>query len=1428
MRRARTWAKRLLVIVALLVGVLGGTLATHTGQSALLSLISWLASDDEQAVAFGPIEGSLFSKGNIAGIRVADRAGEWLVVRNVSFDWQPLKLLAGRLHVRQIGAAGVDILRAPQGGSSASGSAGPPRLIPALLDRVEISEIAIGDSIIGAAARFKVTATAHFEDPGHGADARLEIERLDLPGGSLTADLNYRPDANRLTLSAHGKEAPGGLVAQIAGLPSSLPLSLDMQGDGPLDNWRGNFSLKASDSPFVAGAMAIDRVATGHAFSAQMHGFLDSIAPKVWRGLLSGKTAAQARGKRTASGLIVIEEAGISNDALRITGAGEYHPDKNELTGRAHLNIARADGLPVPLPVKGDTPSSIASLDVAIDLPAATTATAKPATLAISARSIVTAAGSAGQLDANGAITRTTNRLIDGPFKITATLQGLTHADAPIANAAGDKAAFSANGNISSAGQIELPNFALRMANASIEGRGTIEHGKFNGQLQAHAPDLGPFVKLAGIDASGGATLDAQGVVGLDAADLDVALNGTSPSLLLTEANGTRRDFGAMSLTFKASRDHGGPLSVREAQIISRSLKAHGHMTLADAKVDGEAHAELSDLAAMSRDAEGAATLSAKLSGTFQELQSTLLVEGHSIKVAGRSFANVVARLDGKGPIKNHAVQASIDAMVTGEPLAARSRIMIAPNTLAFENLTLDWGALAVRGSATLSGKASQGRIRIEHANLSQLKALAGVELAGRMKADIDIVPSESGSAARVRIVSSGVSAAGARLGKTEIAATIPLHDPLRHTTANVRADAVAFEKNAIGDVRIEITPHQDGLHAAMSAKAPNTEVVLAGQLKSLDDTIVVSLQDFQARRNGRTLKLSRPAAIRLSDGRATISGLSIQSGDGHLDIDGSLAASELDINARIAGLPADLTDMIDTSIGTEGRLNGTIRAKGSPSKPSIDFDTAWLGASARSVRDAGLPPIDLRARGNLADTVFSARFDATGYEGLSITSDVRSSGQGYNALSGTISGRAPLSLANAILAERGTRFTGAALVNAKLQGTLGKPKLDGEIRIDNASARDTETGTVIQQINGTARISETALEIVNIRGLGDKGGAVSVSGALSWSPTPPQFKGLTIALDRLKIDDKKQISGEVDGSLAINGPIDNMIAAGRIDLKRLDVLVPEQMPRSVAALDLKHVNAPGGIAQKTAPIDNARTQGGKTTVGLQIVIHALDRISVRGRGLDALLGGELKLRGTADVPVADGAFELVRGRLSLLGRQLDFQRGTVAFTGALEPYLDLEAGTEADGVTIAVTVSGPASRPEFKFSSQPDLPDDEILARLVFNKALVKLTPLQIAQLASEIDKIGGLSSGPGVLDKLKSTIGIDRLDMTTEKDGTTAVSAGSYVSDSTYVGVRQGLTAGSSRIVIDHDLTKNLKARGEIGADGNSKLGIGVEWEY
>ena len=52
--------------------------------------------------------------------------------------------------------------------------------------------------------------------------------------------------------------------------------------------------------------------------------------------------------------------------------------------------------------------------------------------------------------------------------------------------------------------------------------------------------------------------------------------------------------------------------------------------------------------------------------------------------------------------------------------------------------------------------------------------------------------------------------------------------------------------------------------------------------------------------------------------------------------------------------------------------------------------------------------------------------------------------------------------------------------------------------------------------------------------------------------------------------------------------------------------------------------------------------------------------------------------------------------------------------------------------------------------------------------------------------------------------------------------------VGDRVNLGVQQGTQQGSSRVTVDIDVTKNLRARGETDASGSSKAGIFFEKEF
>jgi translocation and assembly module TamB len=244
--------------------------------------------------------------------------------------------------------------------------------------------------------------------------------------------------------------------------------------------------------------------------------------------------------------------------------------------------------------------------------------------------------------------------------------------------------------------------------------------------------------------------------------------------------------------------------------------------------------------------------------------------------------------------------------------------------------------------------------------------------------------------------------------------------------------------------------------------------------------------------------------------------------------------------------------------------------------------------------------------------------------------------------------------------------------------------------------------------------------------------------------------------------------------------------------------------------------------ANDGTPTPNARP----SVLRLNVGVTAPARIFVRGRGLDAELGGRVQLTG----PVTDiqpvGGFQLVRGRLSILGQRITFDEGTVTLVGDLDPFLNFVARSQSGDVTVIITVTGRVSALDISFSSLPALPEDEVLARLIFNRGLNELSALQIAQLAAAAAELAG-GSNTSLLGNLRNATGLDDLDVVTDSKGNAAVRAGRYIADNVYLGVEAG-AGGTTRGSINLDITDELKARGSLGSDGDSSLGIFFERDY
>jgi translocation and assembly module TamB len=238
--------------------------------------------------------------------------------------------------------------------------------------------------------------------------------------------------------------------------------------------------------------------------------------------------------------------------------------------------------------------------------------------------------------------------------------------------------------------------------------------------------------------------------------------------------------------------------------------------------------------------------------------------------------------------------------------------------------------------------------------------------------------------------------------------------------------------------------------------------------------------------------------------------------------------------------------------------------------------------------------------------------------------------------------------------------------------------------------------------------------------------------------------------------------------------------------------------------------------------------------LNLDVRVLAPRAVFIRGRGAEVELGGDVTVGGTVAAPVPRGGLTVRRGTLDILTRRLTFQRGTITFaSGTLMPNLDLQAQATVNQTTVTVNIRGTPTAPEVTFSSVPELPQDEILAQLLFGKATSGLSPFELAQIAAAVAQLTGIGGGgAGVLDRVRSALGLDRLGVgsgTGSRSTSPTVEAGRYVAPGVFLGVRQGTTGGQTGVGVQVEITPRLKLDAETATGpAGDRLGFSYELEY
>lgn len=801
-------------------------------------------------------------------------------------------------------------------------------------------------------------------------------------------------------------------------------------------------------------------------------------------------------------------------------------------------------------------------------------------------------------------------------------------------------------------------------------------------------------------------------------------------------------------------------------------------------------------------------------------------------KAGGAALELSGLRLDGADYGLTGAL--SLDTDISRLDLIAKGEVTLRADDLArfapFAGLPLGGQArLDIGGDLALPGGPFDLAIRGEAQDIGIGEPLLDGLFAGASRLEVDARRDAEGTRIeRFAVVSDHARAEGGaalQTGASTVEAKLEI------------ADATRLAEGLEGSLALEATARQTGQDWAfdLDASAPGATVAGAtGTLRTGRDGIERVSAELRAQ-----VESLRPYS--------GLAGLSLNGGL-TLEGAGSYAPQSGDFEASGSAGGRDLAlgiEMLDTLIGGASDLAFALRREdGVAVLDRLDLTTREVTITAAG-RDAGdAPEVSFTARlrdlGRLVagldgpaeasgEAVFSGgRWQVTGAGSgpggttLAVRGSLAADG-GDPALG--LSGRAPLALANRMIAPQ--QVAGSASFDLGLNGAYALAALSGQVTTADARLALPGLRMALDPISGSARL-DSGRAVLDLAATSSSGGRLTVSGPVALAA--PFTGDLTLRLAALGLTDPTLFDTSVSGEVALTGPLTGGgRIAGRLALGAVELRVPETGFGVNGALPgLEHVGEPAAV-RETRRRAGLIAQGGGSGArpfALDLTIDAPSQIFMRGRGLDAEFGGSVRIGGTTSDVVPQGGFQLVRGRLDLLGNRLVITEGIVTLAGSLDPYLRVVAETQVDGTQVRITLEGPASEPEVRFTSSPDLPEDEILARLVFGRGIEQISPFQALKLASAVATLAG-KGGAGTVDRFRQGFGLDDLDVTTDAEGGAAVRAGTYITENIYTDVTVGQD-GRAEINLNLTITPNITARGRVSGSGETGLGVFFEKDY
>lgn len=1442
-------------VVCLIAVVLVIAARSDWGRAWVASTIEQAASTpDEQRLDLGRIEGNLLGAFSIDEILLGDKDGDWLAIRALAVSWRPTALLRGELDVLSLTAERVHVRRAPSAAAPAEETDDAPLElslpIGISLDRLAIAAIDLEPAVLGE--RIGLAMQGAVQVPlGSLIDLTLDLKERDVESEGARLALRYDPSAETLKVDVTYDEAAGGLVSRLAKAGGLAPASLRIAGEGPVADWNGTVNGIVPGAGSVDAAINLARK-DGLAFTVTGTGkYLGEDPPQAIQ--LAGESLDfAAAGVWRDDEVLVLESAHAETPAARLDASGQFvvAPQTLEARARAVVKDRTLYGKLVP-------DLDIGSL--AVDVTASGKLSNPRIGVEAIAEDIKTPDAVAAKIETkiNAELSQRSDGTVDlGPVKVDGRMTGVAFPGMPeLRDLAGDAVQWTFTGMGAGRDAFDIQEFRVsaKAAEVTVVGKVALDTGDADLTAVLKVSDLAGVGALAGMPMSGSAMVRAPITMKAFGEAAQVNLSGQIAGLTLDDP--ALRALVGGDTAIKAKIDYGNDrLTVSDAVIdaVGARLTAAAKVTDAFATVEADYDLEIKTPDAVAAAVEAPVRASpvrvkGVVSGPTANPGTTGRLSVARVDVDGSVVSDLSVTYEVADLVEAAAGKIDINAKIPAGETSASTAFKMQENDLHVTAFTLKGAGITGNGKAVvpLDGAPARGDLKLDMQALRPWLASAGIQ--GNAAGTVRLALSEKSGKQAVDLVTrlrdiSLTQPDQAAVSVASLALDARSSDLLEKQsgTVTLRVKDVKAPGGSIAraEVKAAGTPAKVDVDASVAGEwHGDLSMKLRGRIERSADRLRSRLTRLTGTALGRPVKLNKPLVVDLGEKDVKVDALDLGFGTGRITAAANAGSDRLKANASLRAFPLGvLRPFLDTDIA--GTLDGDVK---------IDGPLAALRGTGRingkGIRLASAPKDQALALAVTADWKDNrAAIDGTISASKSLQAAVRANlplrfDPAAKALqlpasekvSGEAVWRGDIAEVWPYLPLDMHRLSGDSSVDIRLAGTVGTPQVDGKVTLAKGRYENQLSGTVLDALTLDVVLAGDNLKIQQFSATDGGKGSMEITGGATVDPKMNFPFDIRTTLNDFTVVRRDDVTAATNAEITVSGTAEKSKVAGTVTTTGIEIQLIDQLPPTVVDLDVTEINSPAGTRVVSA---DRRAAAPPPDIDLDVLVQLPRRVFVRGRGLDSEWGGTIKISGTAAEPKADGKLELVRGQVSVVGKTFKLDSGSVTLPPGdeISPEIDVVAIHGGDNLETTVRIAGPVANPEITFSSVPDLPQDEIIAKLLFNKSAAGLSPIEAVQLAAALAELTG-GGGGGVMDFARKTLGVDVLRVDSDgtgSDASPALNVGKYVTDGVYVGVKQGITPESSSVGVEVEITPNISVDSNVRQNGASETGVKFKLDY